>query len=211
VQMDVWALVKKLFPDQYLISKNNNFNLLYGGSAGMMARLRGLDPRDQDVLDACQEEINAWNDLYTEIVDYQEYMVKHGEKKGWVPTISGRRCNVAHLLDPTRTCTAHKERGCKRCIGYGRRKCMNSPCQGSAADIVKVAMNLCNTDPKLISYKCRLLYPVHDELVFECPKRTAAAALKRVIVLMKKPFREEMAFDLDVEGMLGDNWQQAKG
>ena len=200
ITMDDWRVVKKLFPDQYTLAKNNNFNLLYGGSTKMMAILRGLDPRDPDVLAECQEQMEAWNNLYTEIITYQKAMIEHGYKHGWVPTIGGRRANVAYMLESLNEQEREK----------GERKCMNTPCQGSAADIVKDAMNRIERDTQLAEYGCRLLFPVHDEVVCEVPARTAKQVLARVITLMKKPFRHLMEFELDVEGNVGHSWLEAK-
>lgn len=235
ISMDDWKLVKKLFPDQYTLSKNNNFNLLYGGSPQMMARLRGLDYRNQDVLDDCQLEADKWNDTYPEVVEYQRFMVDHGREFGWVPTISGRRANVLELLDSDD----------KGQVGHGERKCMNTPCQGSAADIVKVAMNLIENDEELASYQTgamfkirkgrrvikrirhvpavSLLFPVHDEIITECPERYHDPVMKRVLHLMKLPFSKKnvpeygftphgiLPFELDVEGKCAVDWLSAKG
>lgn len=235
IPMEQWALVKKLFPDQYTLSKNNNFNLLFGGSAQMMARLRGLDYRDEEVLAECEAQIEAWNDTYPEVVEYQRHMVKHGYDEGWVPTISGRRANVRELL----------ESDDKGDVGHGERKCMNTPCQGSAADIVKVAMNLIENDEELASYdtgamfKIRrgrrvfkrikpvqavsLLFPVHDEIITECPERYKEEVTKRIVHLMKKPFSKKnrpeyghapygiLPFEIDVEAKTAVDWLSAKG
>ena len=200
IPMDDWKLVKQVFPDQYLISKNNNFNLLYGGSAKMMARLRGLDVRDQSALDQCQEEANNWNDLYPEVGVYQRYMIKRGYKKGWVPTISGRRIHVSQYLED-------EDPGTR---GHGERVCTNGPSQGSAADIVKVAMNLVERDPRFASYNASLLFSIHDELLSEAPKSTAADSLARKIEIMKTPFEKELSVKLEVEGGIGNNWVLAK-
>ncbi len=231
VPMNEWKLVKKLFPDQYTLSKNNNFNLLFGGSAQMMARLRGLDWRDEKILEECEEQIEAWNKTYPEVPEYQRYMVKHGYDHGWIPTISDRRANVRELLeDPD-----------KKVVGHGERKCMNTPCQGSAADIVKLAMNLIENDEELNSYRTgarravmstsrmirkgrkvhrtekilvpaiSLLFPVHDEIIVECPERYIEEATKRMVYLMKQPFKEKFPFELDVEAKSAVDWLSAKG
>jgi len=225
IKMDDWKMVKALFPDQYLISKNNNFNLLYGGSPKMMARLRGLDFRDEAVLDECREQAQAWNDLYQEIPIYQRFMVDHGYEEGWVPVLGGWHANVANGLagkDSNGKFVSDEDKR-KRLIAHWERVCMNTPCQGSASWIVKMAQILCERDQRLREMRCAQLFPVHDELVFEVPKRFAQECLPIVIGNMKKPFapgssgkkhpkpHEELAFLMDVEGMIGENWLQAKG
>lgn len=139
LKMEDWKLVKLFWPDFYGMAKNGNFNLLYGGSPQMMARLRGQDVRDPEVIRENEEFVANWNHLYPEIGEYQDYMVNHGYEHGWVPTISGRRANVKELLES-------EDKGIR---SHGERKCMNTPCQGSAADIVKVAMNLIERDEVL--------------------------------------------------------------
>jgi DNA polymerase-1 len=212
ISMDNWTQVKKLFPDKYSIAKNNNFNLLYGGSASMMCRLRGMDPHNERHLDLCGQEIASWTGIFYEIPEYQASMIEHGSKHGWVPTIGGRRATVYNLLrgrtsDGRYEPDENKQRMLK---AFGQRKCMNTPAQGSAADIVKVAMNLVERDQELKTYRCASLFPVHDELVLEVPTRFAPQALARTMVLMKQPYRDQMKFELSVDGKYAENWLDAK-
>lgn len=157
--MELWQLAKILFPDEYTLSKNNNFNLLYGGSAAMMARLRGLDHRDEEVLRQCEEEIEKWNDTYPEVREYQDYMVTHGYEHGWVPTLNGWRSHVKDMLESS-------DKGER---AHGERTCMNTPCQGSAGQIVKRAMNYIENNPRInamltgkVVVKSKSRRPRHD-------------------------------------------------
>lgn len=80
----------------------------------------------------------------------------------------------------------------------------------SEADIVKMALNLIRTSPKMIELRAAPLFPVHDEVVCEGPARTASPALEEQIRLMKLPYKDEMEVELAVEGGIGDNWISAK-
>lgn len=198
---DEWRQVKKLYPDEYTYSKNCNFNLLYGGSAKMLCRIFGWDYlKDPNLLDRAQNLINNWNDLYPEMQVYQQYMIRHGYDVGWVPTIDGRRTPVREGLTSPDDATR----------AYWERKCMNTPCQGSAAAFMKVAMNLIELDEELNDYGAELLFQVHDEVIVEVPENHAEAAKRRVIELMKLPYRDKMAFQVDVEAGIGVTWSEAK-
>lgn len=212
IPMDEWTTVKSYFADEYSIAKNNNFNLLYGGSARMMARLRGLDPNNDRHVAECKAQIVEWNRIYPEVEQYQRTMLTHGVDNGWVPTIGGRQQSVELLLsgrfeDGRAPKNADEQ---KMNIERGKRKCYNSPAQGSASDIVKEAMNLIENDEELRSYRAALLFPVHDEVVLEVPMVYAEAALARTTALMKLPYREKMKFDLAVDGKTASNWLDAK-
>ncbi len=98
----------------------------------------------------------------------------------------------------------------KKMIKHGERVATNIPAQGSEADIVKMAMNLIRTSPKLIELRVAPLFPVHDEIVCEGPQRTSDEGLGEQIRLMKQPYREEMEVELAVEGGIGDNWIDGK-
>lgn len=199
--MDEWQMVKLLYPDQYGKSKNRNFNLLFMGSAAMLAKLSKEDPRDPEVLAVFQKHYDAWYKLYPEIKTCQEEMVKLGYTQGWVPTIGGYRQNVAEgLADPDKWVRRHWE-----------RKCMNGPCQGSAAAIVKMAMVLIENDEELKELGYRQLMPIHDEIVGEAPIETADRCLARKVELMKKPYARQLAFgEMVVEAKTGRTWLEAK-
>lgn len=237
IKIEDWKLVKVFWPDFYGMAKNGNFNLLYGGSAQMMATLRFQDVRDPDVIDENQQFIDSWNSLYPEIGTYQGHMINHGYSKGWVPTISGRRAHLRALLQSRD----------RKIQAYGERKCLNTPCQGSAADIVKKAMILLENDECLRDTRSKLyigtavaprfyfagkrrtmkvhedkrgrfvnapcvaqLFPVHDELIVEAPKRYSDQVKERMVYVMKQPYRHRLPFTMDVDAFTGTDWLTAK-
>lgn len=210
--MDDWKLVKPIFPDQYTYSKNTNFALIFLGSPWTLAYNTGRDANDEAQLEECKRHYDEWYELYPEIPVYQRHMVDHGYEHGWVPTIGGRRGHVRSMLEG---CDAsgryiQDEEKRKQRIKHGERVCTNTPAQGSEADIVKMALNLIHNSKKLRRMRVAPLFPVHDEIVCEGPASTSAAGLEEQIRLMKQPYREEMAFELAVEGGIGDNWILAK-
>jgi DNA polymerase I-like protein with 3'-5' exonuclease and polymerase domains len=210
--MDDWKMVKPLFPDQYSYGKNSNFGLVYLGSPWTLAYNTGRDANDPDQLQECKDLYDAWYELYPEITIYQNHMIDHGYEHGWVPTLSGRRGNVRHYLDGLDANGRYIEDEKKRenMIKHGERVCTNTPSQGSAADIVKVAMNLLRKSKLLRDLRAALLFPVHDEVLMEAPRRNAEQALAEQIRIMKLPFVNELGVPLEVEGAFGPSWTEAK-
>jgi DNA polymerase-1 len=210
--MDDWKLVKPIFPDQYTYSKNTNFALIFLGSPWTLAYNTGRDANDSDQLEECKRHYDDWYELYPEVPVYQRHMVDHGYEHGWVPTIGGRRGHVQKMLegcDKNGKYIQDEEKR-KKMIKHGERVCTNTPAQGSEADIVKMALNKIRESDKMRELRAAPLFPVHDEIVCEGPARTAEPALSEQIQLMKQPYREEMEFELAVEGGIGDNWIDGK-
>lgn len=210
--MDDWHLVKPLFPDQYTYAKNTNFALIFLGSPWTLAYNTGRDANDEAQLEECKRHYDDWYELYPEVKLYQDHMVDHGREHGWVPTIGGRRGHVKKMLEG---CDAsgkyiQDDEKRKRMIKHGERVATNIPAQGSEADIVKMALNLIRSSPKMIEMEVAPLFPVHDEIVCEAPEDTSKPGLEEQIHLMKQPYKDEMEVELAVEGGIGDNWISAK-
>jgi DNA polymerase-1 len=194
---DVKTLHKELRDN---VGKTCNFNLLYGGGAKMLCSIIGWDHRNPRHLKKAEGFIKKWHALWPEMGRYQKATVAFGYNHGYVETISGRRIHVKNLLEsPDKWKRLH-----------GERICMNGPCQGSAADIMKEAMNLIDQDEQLRDLKYEQLFPVHDEIVGEAPTPHAQTALDRKMELMRKPYKDALPFPLVVEGSYGDNWLIAK-
>ncbi len=207
-----WKAFKKLLGDKlYDIAKRCNFNLLYGGQKTMLARLLGMDYREMENLMIAQDYIDSWKDAWPEMPVYQKGIVKMGYKMGYVETISGRRVHVKEGLSLRDRCNC-REWNCDTCgmLAYWERKCMNTPCQGSAADVVKAAMNLIERDTELADLGASQLLQVHDEIIVESPISVAPVVLERVLHHMKTPYQAKLGFILPVEGKYAANWQLAK-
>lgn len=90
------------------------------------------------------------------------------------------------------------------------RKDVNSIIQGGAADVAKMAMILCDTDPELNDLGAELLMQVHDELLFEVPEENIEPAEKRAVYLMEHPFDRDLKVPLNVDSGWGYSWASAK-
>ncbi|MCL2264991.1 MAG: DNA polymerase I [Treponema sp.] len=139
--------------EQRRMAKTINFGVIYGMSAFRLANELDITRAD------AQNFINAYFETYRGVRQFIEKLILKAEQTGYVNTISGRRRYIPAINSRNKTEKSAAE-----------RIAVNTPIQGSAADIVKTAM--INLDKRLAKEKssARLLLQVHDELILECPK-----------------------------------------
>ncbi|MCL2440627.1 MAG: DNA polymerase I [Treponema sp.] len=149
--------------DQRRMAKTINFGVIYGMSAFRLANELDISRTE------AQRFINAYFETYSGVRQFIEDTIKKTEQQGYVTSINGRRRYVPTINSPNKTEKAAAE-----------RIAVNTPIQGSAADIVKTAM--LNLDKKFVKEdsKARLLLQVHDELIFECPKEECGKTVTMV-------------------------------
>jgi DNA polymerase-1 len=165
-------------PDQRRIAKTINFGVMYGMSAFRLSNELRISRTD------AASFIEAYFNTYAGIRRYIDELIKKTEETGYASTILGRRRYIPAINSRNKTEKAAAE-----------RVAVNTPIQGSAADIVKTAM--LNLDKALSASgsSARLLLQVHDELILECPARDApgVAVLVRDVmenaVTLKAPLR----------------------
>ncbi|MCL2879093.1 MAG: DNA polymerase, partial [Treponema sp.] len=173
--------------DQRRIAKTINFGVMYGMSAFRLANELGIS-RTQ-----AAGFIEAYFKTYSGVAAYIAQLIKKTEETGYASTILGRRRPVRAINSRNKTEKAAAE-----------RMAVNTPIQGSAADIVKTAM--LNLDKRLTAEKspARLLLQVHDELILECPKGDAQAAVDIVREEMEKAAALSVPLRVSVE--TGRRW-----
>ncbi len=122
--------------------------------------------------------------------------VRQGIQQGYVDTLFGRRRELFELASPNRNVRS-----------FGERAAMNTPVQGTAADIIKLAMVRVAEKLRQGGYEARVILQVHDELVIECPVVEADA----VSALLKETMENicELKVPLVAEVSAGSNWEQA--
>jgi len=137
--------------------------------------------------------ITAYFNTYSGVRRFIEELIKKTESCGYVSTILGRRRYIPTINSRNKTEKAAAE-----------RIAVNTPIQGSAADIVKTAM--LNLDRRLAAgeSKARMLLQVHDELILECPKDTAAQTAKLVKTEMEQAVKLSVPLRVSVE--TGSRW-----
>ena len=173
--------------DQRRMAKIINFGVIYGMSAFRLANELDISRTE------AQKFIDAYFKTYSGVRQFIEDTIKKTEQSGYVTTISGRRRYIPTINSHNKTEKSAAE-----------RIAVNTPIQGSAADIVKTAM--LNLDKKLASQKsnARLLLQVHDELILECPVEDA----EKTAVLVKAEMEQAvtLSIPLRVTVETGNSW-----
>lgn len=175
-------------------AKTLNFAILYGAGPRRLARVIGVD------VETCMKYYREWQRANPRIMDLKTACIEIGRKTGFITTIMGHRRPVGPYIfskDPEQR-------------GYGERITLNTLVQGSAANIVMMAMialEKARADGKI---SAEMILQVHDELVFECPEDRIEHDMPIIKKIMEHPFAEELAVPLVVEPASGPSWGVAK-
>ncbi|WP_335972532.1 DNA polymerase I [Gaetbulibacter jejuensis] len=171
-------------------AKTVNFGIIYGVSAFGLSNQTDLSRSE------AKELIDTYYETYPKLKNYISKQVDFARDHGYVQTVLGRR---RYLKD------INSRNAVVR--GAAERNAVNAPIQGSAADIIKLAM--INIFEKLEAgdYKTKMLLQVHDELVFDVYKPELDEISKLIKTEMENAFK--LSVPLDVEIGLGDNWLEA--
>ena len=171
-------------------AKTVNFGIIYGVSAFGLSNQTDLTRAES------KELIDTYYKTYPKLRNYMSEQIDFARDNGYVQTVLGRR---RYLKDINGNNAIVR--------GAAERNAVNAPIQGSAADIIKIAM--INIHKKLAdgNYKTKMLLQVHDELVFDCYK----AELDEMKSLIKSEMENayKMSVPLDVEVGIGENWLEA--
>ncbi|KAB2929488.1 MAG: DNA polymerase I [Leptonema illini] len=177
-------------PDMRSQAKTVNFSIIYGVTAFGLSQNLGV-PRD-----VAQAYIDRFFEGYPGVRRYMDEMTAYAEKHGYVQTLSGRRRQV---LDINSTNRFRKE--------GAARIAVNTPVQGTSADIIKIAMIRIHEKMKSASYKGRMILQVHDELLFDVPPDEADAVEALARGEMESAMK--LKVPLRVDGGRGANWDEA--
>jgi DNA polymerase-1 len=172
-------------------AKTINFATIYGQGPFALSRQLGIS----------QEEAKAFIKLYFErfagVRRFLDQTVEQARRLGYVETLFGRRRYIPELKDPTHNVRA-----------FGERTAMNSPLQGSAADLIKIAMVNLHRALRESGSRGAILLQVHDELVLEAPERDVEAVA--TIVRREMEGAASLNVPLVVDIGVGSNWLDAK-
>lgn len=172
-------------------AKATNFGIVYGISDYGLSQNIGI-PREQ-----AKAFIDAYFEQYSQVKDWTEQIVKTAREQGYVETIMHRR---RYLPDINA-----KNRNLRQ---FAERTAMNTPIQGSAADIIKVAMINMAQALKDQHLQATMLLQVHDELLFEAPREEIPILEKLVPSIMDSAVK--LAVPLKVDSSFGDTWYDVK-
>ena len=181
---------EEVTPEQRRRAKTANFGIIYGISAfGLSQRLD--IPRKE-----AKELIDEYFKHYPAIADYMERTKAEAREKGYVSTIFGRRRYIKDIN--SRNATVR---------GFAERNAINAPVQGSAADIIKMAMNRVAAALQAGGYRARMILQVHDELVLDTPRSEAEAVMELVRREMESTV--SLSVPLIAECGCGNSWLEA--
>ncbi|MBI5144769.1 MAG: DNA polymerase I, partial [Candidatus Omnitrophica bacterium] len=169
------------------VAKRVNFGIIYGLSSWGLSRDLGIP------VDEAQGFIDAYFIRYPKVKVYIEAQIKKAEDDGFVTTILGRRRYIPEINN--------KNQAIRQ---FAQRQAVNTPIQGSASDLIKLAMIEIHKEITLKRSKARMLIQIHDELVFELP----IGELKEFAHLVKDKMENVLKLDVPVKVNLkkGRNW-----
>ncbi len=177
--------------EQRYRAKTVNFSIIYGAGATNLSRQLGIKRTE------ATELIEQYFSQYKGLKTYMEQVVEEARSKGYVMTLMGRR---RHLRD------INSHNNLDRSLA--ERIAINTPIQGSAADMIKIAMIGIHDDLKAGSFRSRLVLQVHDELVFDVYK-PELEAIKPIIETRMSKAMPNLRVPILVEMGVGENWREA--
>ncbi len=172
-------------------AKAVSFGIVYGISDFSLSKDIGVSRP------AAKKYIENYLHRYPLVSEYLENIKKEAETKGYVSTLLGRRRYIPEMSSGKKTVRA-----------FGERVAMNSPIQGTAADIIKLAMVNTYNALKAGGYRAKLILQVHDELIIEAPENEAEAVKELLVSEMENALQLEVK--LSVETSTGKSWYDCK-
>ena len=167
-----------------------NFGIIYGMSAYGLSRELGISPGEAAAI------IDGYFDVYSGVSEFSRKTLDQAREKGYVQTLLNRRRYLPEL--------ASRNPNIRQ---YGERMAVNTPIQGTAADLIKVAMLRVHEELAREIPGARMLLQVHDELVFEVPEAQTQKAASLVSGTMERVMELEVPLVVDVGW--GKNWAEA--
>lgn len=194
--------VKEKYPSMRKEAKCINFGIAYGRQPFSIARELSISEED------ARDLVERWYAQKGEVKEWKTISEAHMEEKKATKSLFGRERILPHVTHPV---FAHKQ--------HSLRAGINHQIQGSAADIVMLAMLCIDSDKRLNELGYKLILQVHDELILEGPEEYADEALGIVRDCMSKPWKSAnygedtgwgMEVQLSVDGKCGDTWYDCK-
>jgi len=178
-------------PDMRRNAKAVNFGIVYGISAWSLSQDIGVFP------DEAKAYMDAYLENYSGVRTYMKNIVEQARESGYVTTLYGRRRYLPELKSSNFNLRS-----------FGERVALNTPIQGTAADIIKLAMIRVDRALKRQNLQARLILQVHDELIVEAPLKEASL----VASILEKEMQQvaELNVPLLVEAKQGGSWYEAK-
>ncbi|MGI6580068.1 MAG: DNA polymerase I [Saccharofermentanales bacterium] len=171
------------------LAKTVNFSIVYGVTPF------GLSQDLKSSVDTAAEYINSYYEHYAKVKPYLESLIEKAKKDGYVETMFGRRRYIPEL----NSSQFHTR-------SFGERAAMNAPLQGSAADLIKLAMNRIDRILEQQNLQARFILQVHDELILELPEHE----VEQVSQILQNGMESvaELKIPLLAEVSVGNSWAE---
>ncbi|TLF28350.1 MAG: DNA polymerase I [Spiroplasma sp. WSS] len=172
-------------------AKAINFGIVYGISSFGLSQQIGIKVEDAKIF------INKYFSVFPKIKSYINNIIDFCEKNGYVQTIFNRRREVMEITNKNKVIQ-----------NFGKRIAMNMPIQGSAADILKLAMNKIYEEIKKQNIDAILIAQIHDELIFEVEDNKVNDVITKITKIMSNVTK--LKVPLLINTSIGDNWFELK-
>jgi DNA polymerase-1 len=172
-------------------AKTVNFAVIYGIGAFSLAQKLGVTNAE------AKDFIERYFERFPGVRRYLDEQIEIARQRGYVETLTGRRRYIPEITSRNFNIRS-----------FGERAATNAPIQGTAADLIKMAMIDIDREIRTTDSAARMLLQVHDELLFETPKGEADATLE--MLREKMEGAAELRVPLRVETGIGDNWLECK-
>lgn len=172
-------------------AKAINFGLIYGMGEFSLASNLGISLKE------AKKYIENYFSAYPTIKDYLESSKAYAAEKGYIKTMFGRLRPIPEIMSKNFNLRS-----------YGERIAMNTPIQGTSADLIKMAMIEIDRDLREAGLRSRLILQIHDELIIDCHKDE----VEQVTDILKKRMKgvADLKVELEVNVSIGKNWYEAK-
>ncbi|HPN60680.1 MAG TPA: DNA polymerase, partial [Bacilli bacterium] len=183
--------VEQVSKEMRRVAKAINFGIIYGMSAWGLSETIDISPLEANLF------INKYFFTFQKTKAFLDAVVANVKKDGYTKTILGRRRYIPEAVSENNNLRS-----------FGERTAMNAPIQGSAADIIKIAMIRIDERMKNEQLKSLMIAQVHDELLFDCPK--AEVEIMRGLVKEDMEQAFSLKVKLQAEVNVGKTWAEAK-
>ena len=182
--------VSEVTKNQRYKAKSVNFGLIYGQGAFGLSQNLGIKRSE------ASELIDAYFEQFGGVKKYMDDTINFAREHGYVKTLMGRKRFIPDINSNNRTV-----------VGFAERNAINAPIQGSAADMIKLAMINIHERLSSMDVGTKMILQVHDELLFDVPK----TELEEITTVIKEEMERAMPLKVPViaEAGHGDNWLEA--
>jgi len=186
----IYGLAEKDITDSMReAAKRANFGIVYGLTSYGLSRDLGISVED------AQAFIDAYFLRYPKVRDYIEEQINQAKKEGFVVTILGRRRYIPEINN--------KNQGIRQ---FAQRQAINTPIQGSASDLIKLAMVKIYGQIREQNLRTQMILQIHDELVFDAPSQELGTLIRLVKNRMENVLKLDVPIKVDIK--IGKNWSR---